>query len=53
MEQVQRFAFEIGAKEFFETEGRRLGYGEPYCGGDGWWKCVRYVEAAAPQPRRA
>lgn len=42
-----KFAFESAAREFYEEEGRAIGYDEPYLGGDGWWKCTRYTKAAA------
>lgn len=42
-EQTAKFSTAKGAKEFYETEGKRLGYGEPYEGCDGWYRCTRLV----------
>jgi hypothetical protein len=43
-EQEQRFAFEKGARLFYNESGKALGYCEPFLGGDGWWKLTRYVK---------
>jgi hypothetical protein len=42
-DQTIKFASRQAAQEFYDREGRALGYGEPYEGCDNWYRCTRVV----------